>query len=299
MHPSACGNASICCPCCCSIVGTVSPSPDQPKRGTLCSLLPARCFPSLHGRKQAVAVLLHVPARGSSAQTQHVVMECWHRLSCTLLAAAGLWPLGPPTPLMRRVAGSQPAVTRRAVGLLLLPQLSQRLLSRLPTACPLGSPPCEGPASLLMDPCPALRAGSALAAAMDAAAAPGFSRVSAVSPFGLRLPSPQLMTAVSCGKGMPALMDGCRLADAWLLSPLFALEHPTSLLLSSSVSSSSAPMPSLWLRLHTALSQGITAVCSSLKANLSQLSALLVPRHPICSPSPAVCRTSLLAPSAC
>lgn len=38
--------------------------------------------------------------------------------------------------------------------------------------------------SLLMDPGPALGAGSALAAPMDAAA-PGFSWVSAVSPFGL------------------------------------------------------------------------------------------------------------------
>lgn len=83
-------------------------------------------------------------------------------------------------------------------------------------------------------------------------------------------------------------------------SPLFALEYPTLLPLSSSVSSSSsAPMPSLWLWLHTALSQGVTAVYCSLKAKLSQLSALLIAPHPICSPSPAVCRTSLLPPSAC
>lgn len=78
---------------------------------------------------------------------------------------------------------------------------------------------------------------------------------------------------------------------------LVSLEHPTLLLLSSSVSSSSsAPVPSLWLLLCTALSQGVTAVYSSLKANLSRLSALLVPRHPICSPSPAVCRVHCLLP---
>lgn len=90
---------------------------DQPKWGALCSLLPAHHF-SLHGRKQAVAVLLHVPACGSSTQTQHIVLECSHRLRLQTAGSCRAVALGP-AHTANATCRRQPALTGQAVGLLL------------------------------------------------------------------------------------------------------------------------------------------------------------------------------------